>query len=362
MTVIDRSRLRSLPRSTAGFGTAVGVPAPDVAPPTTSRSPEVARPPSVFNPPPSSVARPPSVFNPPPSSIERSGADPFVTPTEPGLTDFLDEQTRSGPGGFDPGEFTARGLPEPETTTTATAAGALGGFAGTAPASPVPAAVGGGTAGFATGNNCEGCAATGGPVTAPQDGLTPPGAGGGPISPYLPGASELERIQALDNDVEFQAELDRITSTYGITREQVYGIIAGESSYRADLFSPGGGYGGLFQLGVGTMGLDDRYTSAAVASLSPAEQIRLYGSVLDYHAGRGWTASQGLGILQGAPALSGWAANRDLGEWVSPSGDRPYAIGGRYWEANPTWRGADGRITPNSMNTYYSRRNPPPSS
>lgn len=347
MAVIDRFRLRPAPSaSLSRFGEA-DIPTPTVAPPETSRSAD--------------SARPPSVFNPPPSSVERSGADPFVTPTEPGLTDFLAEQTRSGTGGFEPGEFTATGLPEPDTTTTATAAGALGGFAGTAPASPIPAAVGGGTAGFATGNNCDGCAATGGPVTAPQDGLAP-GAGGGPISPYLPGASELERISALDNDAEFQAELDRITSTYGISREQVYGIIAGESSYRADLFSPGGGYGGLFQLGVGTMGLDDRYTSSVVASLSPAEQIRLYGSVLDYHAGRGWTSSQGLGILQGAPALSGWAANRDLGEWLSPSGDRPYSIGGRYWEVNPGWRGPDGRITPNSMNTYYSRRNPPPGS
>jgi hypothetical protein len=182
---------------------------------------------------------------------------------------------------------------------------------------------------------------------------------GRPVQPYMPGASERERIAALDNDPEFQAELQRIMTTHNLTREEVYGIAAGESSYRADAISPGGGYGGLFQMGTNTGGLGGQYTSREIAAMSPAEQLRLYGRSLDYNASRGWSSAQGLGILQGAPALSSWAPNRDLGEWVSPSGDRPYSIGGRFWSVNPGWRGSDGRITPSSMNDYYSRRNPP---
>lgn len=181
------------------------------------------------------------------------------------------------------------------------------------------------------------------------------------VPQYMPNATEQERIDALDNDPAFQAELERIMATHNLTREEVYGIIGGESTFDASAISPGGGYGGLFQMGEGTMFLDDSYTSTIIASMTPSEQIHLYGQVLDAHAARGWTSASGLGILQAAPALSGWSPNRSLGEWTSPSGDNPYAIGGRYYIANPGWSrySPSGEITPASIQAYYDSFNPP---
>ena len=175
---------------------------------------------------------PPSVFNPPATGVERTGTDPFVTPTEPSLTEFLDQQTRSGTGGFDAGEFTSRGLPDPpEPTTTAP-----GGFGGASPASSIPAALGGGSVGFATGNNCEGCAGAAGGAGGVGPGTGPGGFGpSGPIAPTTPPGTPLspEQEAALWEELETR-EAERRAAA-GLPREfseserrAVLGILASE--------------------------------------------------------------------------------------------------------------------------------------
>jgi hypothetical protein len=162
-------------------------------------------------------------------------------------------------------------------------------------------------------------------------------------------ASEQARIDGLDDDAAFQAELRRLQQKHGITREQVYGIIAGESSYNPSVINRFG-YAGFFQFGQRALTDINRrqgtnHTPQSIASMSPAEQLRVYDNYLDRWNFRN---SSGLGVMQAAPAFAG-----------RPGGTEVYAVGSKEWQSNPGWRGADGRITVDSINAYYNRRNPP---
>lgn len=165
-------------------------------------------------------------------------------------------------------------------------------------------------------------------------------------------ASERERIEAFDNDQAFQTELNRLTTKHGITREQVYGIMAGESSYNPTVINRFG-YAGLFQFGNEALTDINRrtgsnYTPQSIANLSPAEQLRVYDAYLDRWNFRN---SSGLGVMQAAPGFASRPGNTEV-----------YAVGSSAWQNNPGWRGPDGRITVDSINAYYNRRNPPPRS
>jgi uncharacterized protein (DUF2345 family) len=162
-------------------------------------------------------------------------------------------------------------------------------------------------------------------------------------------APEQARIDALDNDTEFQSELKRMMAKHGVTREQVYGIIAGESSYNPSIINSFG-YAGFFQFG--NTALADvntrngtNFTPQIIAGMSPAQQLSVYDKYLDRW---GFRNSSGLGIMQAAPSFAGRPGNTEV-----------YPRGSEAWQKNPVWRGPDGRITVDSINSYYNRKNPP---
>lgn len=162
-------------------------------------------------------------------------------------------------------------------------------------------------------------------------------------------ASERARIEALDNDPEFQAELQRLVSKHGVSREQIYGIIAGESGYNPSVVNQFG-YAGFFQFGKDALNdinrrIGSNYTAQTIAAAQPAEQLRVYDAYLDRWNFRN---SSGLGVMQAAPAFAG-----------RPGSTEVYVVGSKAWQNNQGWRGADGRITVDSINAYYNRRNPP---
>lgn len=169
-------------------------------------------------------------------------------------------------------------------------------------------------------------------------------------SPYTISGTTADRIAALDNDPEFQKELDAFTRKHGVTREEVYGIMAGESNYTPNTVNDYG-YAGLFQFG--DKALFDinqingtSYTPTSIAASSPAEQLHVYDLYLDRWS---FENSSGLGVMQGAP------------RYGSSSGDTiVHEEGSLAWQRNPGWRGPDGQITVDSMNAYYNRSNPPP--
>ena len=107
----------------------------------------------------------------------------------------------------------AEEIANPTPETPAPGGGADGNFGGASASSIVPAAVGGGNAGFATGNNCEGCGSTGrgfgqGSGFEPTQGG--PGFGGGAVAPVTPPGTPLspEQESALWAQLEAQ-EADR---------------------------------------------------------------------------------------------------------------------------------------------------------
>lgn len=170
-----------------------------------------------------------------------------------------------------------------------------------------------------------------------------------PVIPRSLGATEQARVTVLDNDTEFQSELSRLISKHGVSREQVYGIIAGESSYNPSVVNRFG-YAGFFQFGKQALTDINRrqgtnYTPQSIAQLSPAQQLRVYDNYLDRW---NFKNSSGLGVMQAAPVF----ASR-------PGSTEVYAQGTSAWKTNPVWRGPDGRITVDSINAYYNRRNPP---
>jgi hypothetical protein len=186
--------------------------------------------------------------------------------------------------------------------------------------------------------------------------------GGGPTGSPL-GRNETESMLALDNDPDFQAVLQRIMADNDVTREDVYAIIRGESRFNPQARSPGGGYGGLFQMGLGTMhsrhAWGRSYTSEEIRQMTPTQQIELYEQILAQHRDRGWSGGrEGLALMQAAPAsLSrNIGGDEDLGRYFPRFG-----INQRYWNANPGWRtNPTGPITPNSIARYYFGRNAVP--
>jgi hypothetical protein len=130
----------------------------------------------------------------------------------------------------------------------------------------------------------------------PADGsFVQPGTPGAPPT-YPDSGASVTSAGELENDPEFQAELDRIIERYPfLTRQQIYQVIDGESGFDSRTISRNGLYGGLFQLGEISVGLSPQ----EVASRSPAGQARLYGQYLDSINYRGG----GLGMYQAAPGV-----------------------------------------------------------
>lgn len=116
---------------------------------------------------------------------------------------------------------------------------------------------------------------------------------------------QLARVSHLRNDPDFQRELRRVLDRYpNLTEDQIYGTIIGESggNPREINTRSNGLYGGLFQLGQASVGLSPQ----EVASRTPAQQMRLYGSYLDSIGYRGG----GLGMYQAAPGVVSNYASR----------------------------------------------------
>lgn len=161
--------------------------------------------------------------------------------------------------------------------------------------------------------------------------------------------NESQGISQLDNDQEFQQELEKFTRKYGVSREDVYGIISGESAYNPAA-SNSFGYVGLFQLGGSALKDINRrngtnITTTSVKNASPSEQLKVYDLYLQRW---NYSNSSGLGIMQAAPAFASKPGNTEV-----------YSVGSLAWQRNPAWRGPDGRITVDSINNYYKRKNPP---
>ena len=200
---------------------------------------------------------------------------------------------------------------------------ALNGISDTPPASNIPAGTGGGAAGFATGDNCE----------------RPSGFGGGGGSGgAMGGQKNFVPPDSLKNDPEFQAEMAKIKADHpGLTDQQIYNVIGGESGFNFAAVNGNSGATGAFQFTPSTAA-SLGYSTAQIQAMTPAQQLGVYNQYLtknNYNGGP-------LGIMQAAPAFAGRSGSTIV-----------YPQGSKAWQQNPGWRGSNGQITVDSINSYY---------
>jgi hypothetical protein len=148
--------------------------------------------------------------------------------------------------------------------------------------------------------------------------------------------------ESIANDEDFQGQLDHMVAKYpGLTRDQVYAVMRGESAYNPQARNPQTNASGLFQFmpatakGLGT-------STDRIRQMTPGDQLRVYEKYLDQFDYQGGD----LGIMQAAPAYGDAPPDRVI-----------YRRGGAAWRQNPGWRPADGGdITVQSINDYYNKQ------
>ena len=145
----------------------------------------------------------------------------------------------------------------------------------------------------------------------------------------------------LDKDVEFQAQLDKMLEKYpGLTKEELYRVMQGESNFNSTALNSDSGATGLFQFIPSTAEFLG-YTTGDIQNMSPTQQLEVYDKYLDAFDYRGGP----LGIMQAAPGYASKGLDYEV-----------YAPGTSAYEQNPGWVGADGKITVGSINNYYSEQ------
>lgn len=163
---------------------------------------------------------------------------------------------------------------------------------------------------------------------------------GGGASTSTP--SNFTSITELEQDPEWNAAMQRILATSpGLTKDEIYRIIAGESGFNSTVVNSSSGATGLFQF-IPSTAADLGTSTAEIQNMSPAEQLDLYSRYLRRNNYQGGP----LGIMQAAPAFAGRPGNTVV-----------YDVGTRAWQQNPGWRtSSNGPITVDSINAYYSNR------
>ena len=192
--------------------------------------------------------------------------------------------------------------------------------------SSIPAGPGGGNIdGFAKGDNCGRPSGSGGAAPGIGEGATP-------------GQKEFVPPESLKNDPEFQAKLNEMKGKYpGLTDQQIYNVIGGESGFNFKAVNGQSGATGAFQF-IPSTASSLGYSTSQIQGMTPAQQLGVYDKYLSTNGYKGGA----LGIMQAAPAYAS-----------KPSNFEVYPVGSKAWAQNPGWRGSDGKITVASINRYY---------
>jgi len=141
-------------------------------------------------------------------------------------------------------------------------------------------------------------------------------------------------------DDAFMNQLAMMQNKYpGLTQQEIFDVIQGESSFRLGVVNSGG-YKGLFQIGkeaAEEAGID----YANLEKMSAADQLKAYDKYLQRW---GYDGSYSLGILQAAPGFR----NASADTVVYTKKDNP-----KVFKLNPSWFNEDGNATVASINSYY---------
>ena len=141
-------------------------------------------------------------------------------------------------------------------------------------------------------------------------------------------------------DDEFMNQLALMQNKYpGLTQQELFDVIQGESSFRLGVVNSGG-YKGLFQIGEAAAG-DAGIDYANLEKMSAADQLKAYEKYLDFW---GYDGTYALGILQAAPKYR--KASPDTVVYTKK--DNPDVF-----EKNEKWFDKNGNATVASINSYY---------
>ena len=143
-------------------------------------------------------------------------------------------------------------------------------------------------------------------------------------------------------DQEFMNQLAVMQDKYSnLTSQEVFHIIAGESSFRSNIVNPDSGAKGLYQI-TEAAAKEAGINYDNLENMKPAEQLKEYDKYLQRW---GYDGSYSLGILQAAPKYRN--SSPDTVVYTKKS------KGGEVFRLNPQWFNKDGIATVGSINNYY---------
>jgi hypothetical protein len=126
----------------------------------------------------------------------------------------------------------------------------------------------------------------------------------------------------------------------GLTDQQIYNVIGGESGFNFAAVNADSGATGAFQF-IPSTAASLGYTTAQIQAMNPSEQLAVYDQYLASNKYQGGP----LGIMQAAPGYANRSGNTIV-----------YAQGSAAWNQNPGWRSPSGQITVDSINAYYAKQ------
>ena len=165
----------------------------------------------------------------------------------------------------------------------------------------------------------------------------------------------------LDEDKDFQAQLNQMLDKYEgseFTKDKLYNMIAGESNFDPTAKNPNSSATGLFQFTDTAINdlidqgkIDKDFTTEKIASMSPADQLKLYEAYLDRWK---YGGDAHLGIMQAAPGA--YFEKFRSGDNKGDLNQEVFRPGSSNYELNPVWAGKDGKMTFASISDYYDSK------
>lgn len=141
-------------------------------------------------------------------------------------------------------------------------------------------------------------------------------------------------------DDDFMGQLAMMQNKYpGLTQQEIFDVIKGESSFRTDVVNSGG-YKGLFQIGK-TAAKEAGIDYKNLEDMSAADQLKAYDKYLERW---GYDGTYSLGVLQAAPSFRN--ASDDTVIYTKKKDPKVFKL-------NPSWFDEDGNATVASINKYY---------
>ena len=165
----------------------------------------------------------------------------------------------------------------------------------------------------------------------------------------------------LEQDELFQTQLNKMLEKYQgpeFSKEKLYKMIAGESSFDPTVKNPKSSATGLFQFTDTAINdlidqgkIDKDFTTSDIAGMSPADQLALYETYLDRWK---YGGDAHLGIMQAAPGA--YFEKFRSGDNKGSLNQEVFMPGSDSYKRNKVWAGEDGKMTFASISDYYDKK------